>query len=110
MATRRALIEEVRVLVAACPDPGMLTAWLESTERALHRISSRPSGMQEELTEAELRVLRLMAGDLSQREMGRELYLSVNTIKTHTRTIYGKLGATSRREAVARARDLDLIA
>jgi LuxR family maltose regulon positive regulatory protein len=66
--------------------------------------------MLEELTEAELRVLRLMAGDLSQREIGRELYLSVNTIKTHTRTIYGKLGATSRREAVARARDLDLIA
>lgn len=106
----RALIEEGRALLDACPDPGMLTEWFESAERTLHRIPTRTTGMLEELTEAELRVLRLMAGDLSQREIGRELYLSVNTIKTHTRTIYGKLGATSRREAVARARDLDLIA
>jgi LuxR family maltose regulon positive regulatory protein len=106
----RALTEEARTLLAACPDPGMLTTWLASTERVLHRLPARPTGMQEELTEAELRVLRLMASDLSQREMGRELYLSVNTIKTHTRTIYGKLGATSRRDAVARARALDLIA
>ncbi|MGD9890512.1 MAG: LuxR C-terminal-related transcriptional regulator [Dehalococcoidia bacterium] len=106
----RTLIGEARVLIAACPDPGILTSLLETTERSLHRLPSRPTGMPEELTEAELRVLRMMAGDLSQREIGRELYLSLNTIKTHTRAIYGKLGASSRREAITRARDLELIA
>ena len=45
-----------------------------------------------------------------EREIGRELYLSVNTIKTHTRSIYTKLDAASRTEAIARARSLGLIA
>jgi LuxR family maltose regulon positive regulatory protein len=58
---------------------------------------------------AELSVLRLLATDLSQREIGSELYLSMNTIKTHTRHLYGKLGVRSRDEAVRRASMLGLI-
>jgi LuxR family maltose regulon positive regulatory protein len=60
-------------------------------------------------TLAELAVLRLLASDLSQREIGSELFLSVNTIKTHTRHLYGKLGVRSRTEAVRRASLLGLI-
>ena len=54
--------------------------------------------------------MRLLVSDLSQREIGRELYLSLNTIRTHTRNIYTKLDVASRPEAVTRARALGLIA
>jgi LuxR family maltose regulon positive regulatory protein len=53
-------------------------------------------------------VLRLLRGTLSTREIGRELYLSGNTIKTHTRSIYRKLGVFSRRDAIERGRELGL--
>jgi LuxR family maltose regulon positive regulatory protein len=46
---------------------------------------------------------------MSQREIGATLYLSQNTVKTHTRGIYRKLQASSRSEAVARARDAGLL-
>jgi LuxR family maltose regulon positive regulatory protein len=60
-------------------------------------------------TLAELAVLRLLATDLSRREIGSELFLSMNTIKTHTRHLYGKLGVRSREEAVRQASMLGLI-
>jgi LuxR family maltose regulon positive regulatory protein len=53
-------------------------------------------------------VLRLLAGPLSLREIGDALYVSLNTVKTHARAVYRKLGVTSREEAVARARELGL--
>jgi LuxR family maltose regulon positive regulatory protein len=52
------------------------------------------------LTTAEQRVLRLLDSDLTLREIGRELYLSLNTVRTHTHSIYRKLGVGSRAEAV----------
>jgi LuxR family maltose regulon positive regulatory protein len=54
-------------------------------------------------------VLRLLASDLTQREIGSELYLSLNTVKSHTRSIFRKLGVSGREQAVTRARDLELI-
>jgi len=51
----------------------------------------------------------MLNGPLSEREIGRELYLSPNTIHSHTKSIYRKLGASSRREAVKRARTLAII-
>jgi LuxR family maltose regulon positive regulatory protein len=63
----------------------------------------------EPLSPAELVVLRLLATDLSQRGIGRRLFLSVNTIKTHTRNIYRKLGVASRQDAVVRGHALELI-
>ena len=47
---------------------------------------------------------RLLASDLTLREIGRELFLSRNTVRTHVHSIYRKLGVTSRAEAVAAAR------
>jgi len=54
-------------------------------------------------------VLRLLPGRLTQREIGAALYVSQNTVKTHMRGIYGKLEASSRRQAVTRARERGLI-
>jgi len=54
-------------------------------------------------------VLRMLQGTLSLRDIGRELYLSPNTIKTHARTLYRKLDVSDRHDAVARGRELGLI-
>src|SRR5262245_3141340 len=61
-------------------------------------------------SEAELAVLRLLSSDLSIREIGGALYLSPNTVRSHTRAIYRKLGVNSRAQAVARAEVLGLLA
>ena len=63
----------------------------------------------EEPSEGELAVLRYLATDLSLREIGGQLYVSLNTIKTHTRELYRKLGVHSRSEAVTRAATLGLL-
>jgi LuxR family maltose regulon positive regulatory protein len=67
------------------------------------RAEAEAGSLRESLTPAEHEILGLLATDLSQREMGAQLFLSMNTIKTHTRNIYRKLGATSREDAVAHA-------
>jgi LuxR family maltose regulon positive regulatory protein len=54
-------------------------------------------------------VLRLLATDCTQREIGHALYVSVNTIKTHVKSIFRKLGVTTRADAVSRARELRLL-
>ena len=79
------------------------------SRRLSRRRGQRPPWSLEEPTEAELNVLRLLSTDLSQREIGARLYLSVNTVKTHTRTLYRKLGVTSREGAVERATALGLL-
>jgi LuxR family transcriptional regulator, maltose regulon positive regulatory protein len=63
----------------------------------------------EQLSERERTVLRLMATILANSEIAGELFVSVNTVKTHVRSIYRKLDVGSRRAAVARARDLGLL-
>ena len=63
----------------------------------------------EPLSDREREVLRLLAAMLSTAEIGSEMYISVNTVKTHLRSIYRKLSAARRGEAVRRARELKLI-
>ena len=53
-------------------------------------------------------MLRLLATDLSGPEIARRLVVSLNTVRTHTKNIYAKLGVNSRRAAVRRAEELDL--
>jgi LuxR family maltose regulon positive regulatory protein len=65
--------------------------------------------LTEPLTDREQHILRYLASTLSNAEMAAELYLSVNTVKTHQRMIYRKLGAAGRREAVRRAKELRLL-
>ena len=63
----------------------------------------------EELTAKEHEVLRLLATRLSRREIGQRLYVSLNTVKTHQRALYRKLGVENRHGAVTRARELGLL-
>jgi LuxR family maltose regulon positive regulatory protein len=66
--------------------------------------------LREELSEAELRVVRYMPSNLKAHEIAGELFVSTNTVRTHLRHIYAKLDAHNRGEAVARARALGLLA
>jgi LuxR family maltose regulon positive regulatory protein len=68
----------------------------------------RPS-LLEKLSPSELRVLRYLPTNLTRPEIARELYVSINTVNTHIRNIYAKLGARDRSSAVQRARELRLL-
>jgi LuxR family maltose regulon positive regulatory protein len=63
----------------------------------------------EPLSERELDVLRLLGTDLDGPEIARELNVSLNTMRTHTKNIYGKLGVNNRRAAVRQAEELELL-
>jgi LuxR family maltose regulon positive regulatory protein len=63
----------------------------------------------EELSPSELRVLRYLPTNLTRPEIAQELYVSVNTVNTHIRNVYSKLGARDRSSAVQRARELRLL-
>jgi LuxR family maltose regulon positive regulatory protein len=75
-----------------------------------HPVISPPSSaLVEPLSERELQVLRLIAAGLSNPEIAQELVISVGTVKRHINHIYGKLGAQSRTQAIAKARALRLL-
>jgi DNA-binding NarL/FixJ family response regulator len=67
------------------------------------------STLVEPLTERELSVLRLIAAGRSNREIAEELFLAVNTVRSYSHQLYGKLGVGSRTQALARARELGLL-
>jgi ATP/maltotriose-dependent transcriptional regulator MalT len=60
------------------------------------------------LSERELEVLALLASGRSNREIAKDLFIAVGTVKTHTNNIYRKLGVRNRAEALAKARSLAL--
>ncbi|MDF2977145.1 MAG: ATP-dependent transcriptional regulator, MalT-like, LuxR family [Actinomycetospora sp.] len=68
-----------------------------------------PRTLVDPLSDRELDVLRLLGSDLGGPEIARELSVSLNTVRTHTKSIYAKLGVTSRRAAVHRAHDLGVL-
>ncbi len=68
-----------------------------------------PADLPDPLTQRELTILRFLATSMSTTEIAGELCLSVNTVKTHLAAIYRKLPASRRRDAVLRARELELI-
>jgi LuxR family transcriptional regulator, maltose regulon positive regulatory protein len=105
----RELVVRARGVIDSCSDPGVLTSLLVKAERSLRSGAARRKVGCEELTDRELGVLRLLATDLSLREIGSALFVSLNTVKTHSRGIYRKLDASSREAAVERARELGLI-
>jgi LuxR family transcriptional regulator, maltose regulon positive regulatory protein len=98
-----AAFAEAEALVAGCRDPGALPARLSAARRAAAPRGA-PAAPVDDLSERERTVLRLLAGGLSEREIGRELYLSFNTVHTHVKAVYRKLGVSSRAEALERAR------
>jgi LuxR family transcriptional regulator, maltose regulon positive regulatory protein len=101
------LFREAEAITAGCRDAGVLPARLAAAKRATGLV--RPAGDRDALTERELTVLRLLSGGLSEREIGQELFLSFNTVHSHVKSVYRKLGVSSRADAVARARERRLI-
>jgi LuxR family transcriptional regulator, maltose regulon positive regulatory protein len=108
-ATARELRARARRQLAACPDPGFLRSWAAAEAPADSGSVPPAAESADELSERELTVLRLLSSQLSLREIGNELYVSLNTVKTHTRNIYTKLRVSSREQAVVRARELGLL-
>jgi LuxR family maltose regulon positive regulatory protein len=102
-----AALDEARIVIEGCPDPGILLSGL-LTELTPSSTRHEATGT-DDLTERELVVLRLLRGSLSEREIGQELFLAHNTIHSHTRSIYRKLGVSSRAEAVEAARSRGLL-
>jgi DNA-binding CsgD family transcriptional regulator len=92
---------EALAILAECADHGRLAGIAAAIAPA--------APPRDVLSPSERAVLRMLPSGLSQREIGAELFLSVNTVKTHCRNIYAKLHAGSRDEAVARAHDLGLL-
>ena len=100
--------ERARTMIGEFPDPGRLPAIAASVEQDLTaaRANIGNGAVVEHPSAAELAVLRCLATGLSRREIGARLHISLNTVKTHTRELYRKLGATSAADAVARAEEL----
>lgn len=94
-----------------CTDTGIIHGLLITAEpKGVTSIGrARRTPADAELTPKELEVLRLLATRLSRREIGQRLYVSLNTVKTHQRALYRKLGAEDRRAAITRARELGLL-
>ena len=97
------LLDEAGALLVVHGDAGQLPEWHDKTVAKL-RLASHHLQSSQELSDAERRILRLLASDLTLREIGRELYVSLNTVRTHVHSIYRKLGVSSRADAVKVAR------
>ena len=107
-----ALIVEARTRLDRCVDPGIAGRYLARVESRHHLASpvadtARSSRVQ--LTERELAVLRYLPTKLTQRDIAAALYVSMNTVKTHTNAIFRKLGVSDRKSAVQAARDRHLL-
>jgi LuxR family transcriptional regulator, maltose regulon positive regulatory protein len=109
VASARSLLDGAAFAAAAVPDGAELTAWLADARERLDARCASAAVEPASLTGAELRILRLLPTHLSFREMGSQLYVSPNTVKTQAQAVYRKLDASSRSEAVARARELGLL-
>ncbi len=105
------LIIEARSIIDRCSDPGIAGRYLARVE-ARHRIEAptQPTAdLVDDLTDRELAVLRYLPSAMSQRDIASELYVSLNTVKTHCKAIYRKLAVGDRKAAVQAARDAGLL-
>ena len=99
-------------LLRAAAKQGIAPSYIHRLLAAVNSSEDRPplrQGLIEPLSERELEVLRLLASDLDGPDIARELSVSLNTLRTHTKNIYAKLGVNSRRAAVRQAAELNLL-
>jgi LuxR family maltose regulon positive regulatory protein len=104
-----ATLRTARHVLRDSPSPGMFAHLLEEAERRLRGKPAHAVREVDELSGREMSVLRLLGSELSVAQIGEELYISRNTVKTHVRGIYRKLDADGRAAAVARAKELGLL-
>jgi LuxR family maltose regulon positive regulatory protein len=97
-----------RELLAAF-EASQLPAPQPGPESRAHKVSRQPAALVEPLTDRELEVLQLLAEGLTNPEIAQRLVISLPTVKTHTRNIYGKLGVHGRKQAVAQAREWGIL-
>ena len=103
------------ILAGQLPGPYSVDTWQGGTARDMpagieHPLGrSRPFATNESVTERELEVLRLLAVGQSNPEIAHTLYVEVNTVKTHVKNLYGKLGVHSRVQVAKHARERGLL-
>jgi LuxR family maltose regulon positive regulatory protein len=109
LSASRTLLAEAARSARRTPDAAVLHDWLDEARAQADAASDSSMGRGWSLTTAELRVLQYLPSHLSFPQVAERLYVSQNTVKTHARAVYRKLDASSRSEAVARARDAGLL-
>jgi LuxR family maltose regulon positive regulatory protein len=103
-----ALLRQVREMLTAYPDDAE-APWARLL-RLEQRFARSPRGAAgDPLTAREMTVLRLLRGNLSLREIGQQLFVSPNTVKTHANAVYRKLGVSTRQDAIARAHEIGVL-
>lgn len=109
----RAALGEARLVLEQLPELGILAERWEATERLLSgdqpEVAPAALVSVDELSARERDVLQMLPTALSEAEIGQELFISYHTVHSHVRTIYRKLGTTSRAQTVERARATGLL-
>jgi LuxR family maltose regulon positive regulatory protein len=108
-AAARTLLAEAARALRRVPDAIVLQRWLDDCWGRADAFAVGAVSGPSTLTNAELRVLRFLPSHLSFREIAARLQVSANTVKTQAHAVYRKLDASSRSEAVARARDIGIV-
>ena len=109
IAAARILLLEVTEVLTRRPGLGVFAAEAADLQAELSRTRSSFAPSASALTAAELRLLPMLSTHLSMPEIAEELFLSPNTIKSQAISIYRKLDASSRNQAVTRSRELGLL-
>jgi LuxR family maltose regulon positive regulatory protein len=104
----RAVVRQVRDILHDRPDLGVLSTDAAELEEMLVAIRLGSLGASS-LTAAELRLVPLLATHLSYADIGQRLFVSRNTVKTHSMSIFRKFGVSSRSEAIERAAEIGLL-
>jgi LuxR family transcriptional regulator, maltose regulon positive regulatory protein len=109
LAGAKTLMRETDDLLKRRPDLGALAEQAAALRARLSKERGADTPAPSSLTTAELRILPMLATHLSFPEIGAELFLSPNTVKSQAMSVYRKLGASSRSQAVTRSRELGLL-
>jgi len=109
VAAARILLREIDEILIRRPDLGAFIGHAEDLRAELSHVRGSAAIGSSALTAAELRLLPLLSTHLSFPEIAEQLFLSPHTVKSQSRSVYRKLGASSRSQAVGRARELSLL-
>lgn len=104
------LVAAAEELLPLEPDALVLADWVDRLRDRLLSVATSGNGPTTKLTDAEMRVLSELPSCQSLEQIGERLYISRNTVKSHTVSIYRKLNVSNRSAAVGRARDIGLLA